>query len=67
MRPTKGARFEYLDDGRVVEHFAKSTIDPDVEELNGQLQISIMDEDDDLINRTKKSIKNTIQNYSKSI
>jgi hypothetical protein len=35
MRPKKGARVEYRDDGMVVEHLAKSTIDPDLEELNG--------------------------------
>jgi len=63
MRPKNGARFEYRDDGFVVEHLAKSTIDPEIEELDGQLQVSLLGEDDDLINRTKRrSDKNTIQN-----
>ncbi len=67
MRPKKGARVEYRDDGMVVEHLAKSTIDPDLEELNGQLQISLLDEDDDLINRKKKRSEKTLENYSKSL
>ena len=66
MRPKKGARVEYREDGMVVEHLAQLTIDPDLEELNGQLQITILDDDEDLINRTKRAREKTIDK-SKSL